>query len=177
MLNTKGYSGVLLEVVKSERMVVLGPILFINFFAVGYVLHGIIFTFKELTLSQIIISVTLSMVLFYGELIMLLIPMKVFVDNHLIPKMRKDRDIIRLSFDEQDREVFRRAKLASNSLTLLLTGMINYFFIGFFVFMWYSNDTQPVPAYMVADALTPFYGFLFALTVVSAGYEIVMGRR
>ena len=111
MLNPKGYSGVLLDAIKSERLVILAPIVFINFFAVGFILHGVVFTFKTLELSQILIAVTLSMILFYGELILLLIPMKVLVDRKLAPALRMDKEIIRLSFDEQDREIFRRLKL------------------------------------------------------------------
>jgi hypothetical protein len=176
MFNPRGYSGVLIDIIKSERLVILGPIAFINFFAVGYILHGVVFTFKALELSQMLISVTLSVILFFGELILLLIPMKVLVDRQLAPALRKDREIIRLSFDEQDREVFRRIKLASNSLILILTGLINYFLTALFLFMWYSNDGQPLPAHMILNALTPFYGFLAALTAIAAAYDIVAGR-
>lgn len=177
MFSTRGYSGIFLDAIKSERLIIMAPIVFINFFVVGYVLHGVVFTFKELELAQMIISVALSVVIFFGEVVLLLIPMKVLVDHKLAPELRKDREIIRLSFEEQDREVFKRMKYASNSLILMLTGLINYFLIGFFMFMWYGNDTQPVPAYMIADALTPFYGFLLALTVVAALYDAVAGIR
>jgi hypothetical protein len=176
MFNPKGYSGVLLDVIKSERLVILGPIVFINFFAVGYILHGVVFTFKTLELSQILICVTLSMILFFGELILLLIPMKVLVDRKLAPALRMDKEIIRLSFDEQDREIFRRLKLASNSLVLMLTGLINYFLIGFFLFMWYSNDGQPLPPHTVVNSLVPFYGFLLVLTGLSTAYDMVAGK-
>ena len=176
MFNPKGYSGVLLDVIKSERLVILGPIAFINFFAVGYVLHGVVFTFKTLELAQILVCVTFSTTMFFGELILLLIPLKVLVDKKLAPALRTDREIIRLNFDEQDREIFRRIKLASNSLLLILTGLINYFLIGFFLFMWYSNDGQPLPPHTIINSLIPFYGFLAVLTGLSIAYDMVAGK-
>ncbi len=177
MFDTKSYSAIFLDAVKSERLVMLGPIVFINFFAVGYILHGVVFRFKALELSQILISVTLSTILFFGEMVLLLIPLKVIVDRKLAPALRKDKEIIRLSFDEQDREVFRRLKLASNSLMLTLTGLINYFLIGLFLFLWYSNDGQPLPAATVVDALIPFYGFLLALTGLAGVYDTLTGKK
>ena len=177
MFNPRGYSSVLLDIIKSERLIILGPIVFINFFALGFVLHGVVFAFKALELSQMLIAVTLSMILFFGELILLLIPMKVFVDYNLAPALRKDREIIRLSFDEQDREIFRRLKLASNSLVLILTGLINYFMIALLLFMWYANDGQSLPKSSVINALIPVYGFLVLLTGLSVAYDLLRGRK
>jgi hypothetical protein len=174
MFDTKGYSAILLDIIKSERLVILGPIVFVNFFALGFILHGVVFTFKALELSQIFFAVTISMIVFFGEMVLLLIPMKVFVDHKLAPALRRDREIIRLTFDEQDKEVFRRMKLASNSLILLATGLINYSLIALFLFMWYSNDGQPLPASTVVEAFIPFYGFLGAITVLSIIADIIV---
>jgi len=177
MFNPRSYEGVLLDMIKSERLVILGPILFINFFAVGYVLHGVVFSFKALELSQIIISVTLSVLVFFGQMVLLLLPMKVLVDQKISPALRRDKEIIRLSFEDQDREVFRKVKLASNSLMLILTGFLNYILIMLFSYMWYSNDGAPIPASKVVDALIPFYGFLFILTFAAVGIDLVRGDR
>lgn len=161
---------------RSERLVLLAPIVFVNFFAVGYVLHGIIFSFKAVDFSQLAISVTLSMMVFFGELVLLMMPTKVVVDRKLAPQIKNDRDIIRLSFDEQDREIFRRLKMAANSLTLILTGLINYCLIGTFVFLWYSNNGQPLPAYIVVNGLIPFYGFFAVLNILAFGYDIFAAK-
>ncbi|MFH1055062.1 MAG: hypothetical protein V1744_03085 [Candidatus Altiarchaeota archaeon] len=177
MVNARGYSGVLLDVIKSERMVILGPIVFVNFFAVGYILHGVVFAFKTLELSQILICVTLSMILFFGELVMLLIPIKVWVDHKLARQLRKERDIIKLSFDEQDREIFRRIKVESNSIILLLTGLINYFLMALFLFMWYSNNGQPLPIKVVVNALIPVYGFYVLVNVLAAAYDMLAAKE
>ncbi|MFH0863424.1 MAG: hypothetical protein V1875_10425 [Candidatus Altiarchaeota archaeon] len=177
MLNPRGYSGVLMDTVKSERAVILVPILFINFFTVGFVLNGVLFGFGELTLSMVLMCVTFSMSIFFGELVLLLIPVKVLVDRKLAPDLKTDRDIIRLSFDEQDREIFRRLKVASNSIILILTGLINYFIMALFVFMWYSNDAKPLPPYTVMNGLIPVYAFFIVLNFIAMAYNIVKGRR
>jgi len=177
MSSFRGYSGILLDIIKSERLVILGPIVFINFFAVGYILHGVVFTFKEMDFSQIAVSVTLSMILFFGQLVLLMIPTKVLVDHKLAPDLRKERDIIRLTFDEQDREVFKRLKIASNSFILMLTGLVNYLLIGYFMFLWYSNNGQPLPPKVVVNAITPVFGFLTIINVVAVAYDILRSKK
>jgi len=176
MFDPKGYSGVLLDTIKSERAVILVPIVFVNFFAVGYVLHGIIFTFKSLELAQILVCVTLSMILFFGQLVLLLIPTKVLVDHKMVPELKRDRDIIRLSFDDQDREIFRRVKVASNSFILILTGLVNYFLIVLFLFTWYSNDGKSLPPYTVIKAVVPVYGFFVVLNLLAMAYDMLKGK-
>ena len=162
-----------MDIVKTERLVILGPILFLNYFVLGYVLHGVIFTFKSLELSQMIVCVTISVLVFFGELVLLLLPAKVLVDHKLAPELKKDRDIIRLSFDEQDREIFRRIKIASNSFILMLTGLVNYFLIALFLFMWYSNNGRPLPPFTVLNAVVPVYGFLAFMNFVAMAYDIL----
>jgi hypothetical protein len=172
----RGYVDVLLDTIKSERLVLLVPIAFVNFFAVGYVLHGVVFGFKTLELAQIIVCVTLAMMVFFGEMVLLLIPTKVIIDRRLSPSLRSDKEIIRLSFDEQDREIFRRLKVASNSLTLMLTGLINYFLIAFFMFLWYGNDGKQLPAYTVVNALAPVYIFFVVLNFLALAYDLLKGK-
>jgi hypothetical protein len=176
MFNPRGYSGVLLDTIKSERIVILLPVSFINFFAIGYVLHGILFGFKALDFSQVLISVTLSMVLFYGELVLLLLPIKVLTDRKIAPDLKTDRDIIRLSFDEQDREIFRRIKVMSNSLLLLLTGLVNYFMIALFLVIWYYNNGKSIPPYTIINGLVPIFGFFAFLNFIAVGYDLMKGK-
>ena len=177
MFNTKGFSGVMLDVIRSERLVMLAPIVFVNFFALGYVLHGVIFTFKQLELAQIIVCMTISVIVFYGEMVLLLIPTKVIVDHKMVPDLKKDREIIRMSFDDQDREIFRRIKLASNSIILIFTGLINYFLIALFLFMWFSNNGEQLPPYLVINTLVPIYGFFIFVNLLAMFYDLVMGPR
>ena len=177
MVNTKGFSGVMLGVIKSERLVMLVPIIFINFFALGYVLHGVIFSFKELVLSQILVCMTISIIVFFGEMVLLLIPTKVIVDHKMIPDLKKDREIIRMSFDDQDKEIFMRVKLASNSIILILTGLINYFLIMLFLFVWFSGNGEQLPAYMVVNTFVPVYAFFIFMNIVLMFYDIVVTPR
>jgi hypothetical protein len=172
----KGYGGVLLDLIKCERLVLLLPMVFVNFFSVGYVLHGVLFEFGELSFSQILVCVNISIILFFGELVLLLVPVKVWVDRHLIPGLRRERDILRLGFDEQDIEIFRRVKTASNSLILIGTGLMNYLMIAYFALLWYSNNGQPLAPRIVVESLIPFYGFLVFLNFLAFGYDLVKGR-
>lgn len=177
MFDTKGFSGVMLDVIKSERLVMLGPIVFINFFAVGYILHGVAFAFQALDLSQILIAMTISISIFFGEMVLLLIPTKVIVDHKMIPDLKRDREIIRMSFDDQDREIFKRVKLASNSIIMIFTGLINYFLMAFFLLLWYSNNGQPVPLNTVINGLIPVYLFFFTINVVAGLYDMIKGSK
>lgn len=172
MLNTKGFSGVLTGIVESEKLVLLAPTLFINFFAIGYVLHGVVFEFKQLELSQILLCITISAIVFFGQMILLLIPTKVVVDHKMIPDLKKDREIIRMSFDDQDREIFKRVRVASNSIILFVTGMINYFLILLFLFMWFSQDGKPLQVINVLNTLAPVYGLFLFFNIVMMFYDI-----
>ncbi len=176
MFNLRGYFGVLSDALKSERLVVLAPIVFVNFFGLGYVLHGVVFGFKELGYSQVIICVTMSVLVFFGEFISLLIPTKVLVDRNIAPQLRGDREIIRLTFDEQEREVFRRMKLVANSLTLILTGLVNYLLICFFIVLWLMGGQKPLDIYFVANSLIPVYILFIALNFIAAGYDLLRGK-
>ncbi len=173
----RGFSGVLFDVIKSERLVMLAPIAFVNFFAIGFVLHGVVYAFKTLDFSQILICVTLSMLVFFGELVLLLIPVKVIVDAKMVPELEKNREIIRLTFADQDKEIFRRVKLASNSIILILTALVNYFMIALFIFMWYSNNGQPLPVHTIINSLVPVYGFFIVLNFMAGAYDLVRGKK
>jgi hypothetical protein len=168
---------VLFDAIKSERLVILVPVAFINFFAIGFVTHGVIFGFQTLDLAHLLVCITDSMIIFYGEFILLLIPTKVLIDRKFAPEFKNDREIIRLSFDEQDKEIFRSIKLASNSFTLLMTGLINYFLIGLFLFMLYSNDGQPLPAHTVINGLVPIYIFFIVLNFLAVTYDMLKSKN
>jgi hypothetical protein len=177
MVNMRGYSGVLLDTLRSERLLVIAPIVFINFFALGYILHGVVFSFKTLELAQVLVCVTLSTIVFFGEFVLLVLPTKVVMDHRIAPQLRTDKEIIRLSFDEQDREVFNRLKAISNSMTLFLTGLVNYFLIALFLFMWFMNDGKPIPAHKVVNGLVPVYLFFIAVNVLAVAYDLVKGKK
>jgi hypothetical protein len=177
MVNSRGYFGVISESIKSEKLVILLPIAFVNFFAVGFVLHGVVYAFKALDFSQVAISVTLSMLIFFGEMVSLLIPTKVLVDRKIAADLKNDREIIRLSFDEQDREIFKRLKTVSNSLTLIVTGIVNYLLIAMFLFLWLSNGKKPLDVYFIVNSLAPMYIFFIALNFIALAYDLLKGKN
>lgn len=109
------------DIAEKSRVYLIGSLIIMNFFIVGYVFHGVVWGFKVLDLSQIIISIAISITICFC----------IGVPAMLISAAFEEAEKSRGTYDPQD-------KLG----LLLIFSFINFFLITVLIYnAFYMSDT------------------------------------